>query len=56
MEQHRSVEADDELRQEQLEDDHDSEAPRIGEFLRTHLILISVAALLIVAAVAAGTI
>jgi membrane fusion protein, multidrug efflux system len=56
MDQHRSAEADDELRQEQLEDEHDSEPGGIGEFLRAHWISVSVAALVLIAAVAAGII
>ena len=56
MDQHRSAEADDELRQEQLEDEHDSEPGSIGEFLRAHWISVSVAALVLIAAVAAGII
>ena len=56
MDQHRSAEADDELRQEQLEDEHKSEPGSIGEFLRAHWISVSVAALVLIAAVAAGII
>ena len=56
MDQHRSAEADDELRQEQLEDEHDSEPGSFGEFLRAHWISASVAALVLIAAVAAGII
>jgi membrane fusion protein (multidrug efflux system) len=56
MDQHRSAEADDELRQEQLEDEHESEPGSIREFLRSHWIAVSVAALVLTAAVAAGII
>ena len=56
MDQHRSAEADDELRQEQLEDEHDLESGSFGEFLRAHWIWASVAALVLIAAVAAGII
>ena len=56
MDQHRSAEADDELRQERLEDEHDSEPRGIGEFLRAHWISVSVAALVLIAAVPAGII
>ena len=49
MDQHRSAEADDELRQEQLEDEHDSEPGSIGEFLRAHWISVSVSALVLIA-------
>lgn len=56
MDQHRSAEADDELRQEQLEDEHESEPGSIREFLRSHWIAVSVASLVLTAAVAAGII
>ena len=47
--QHRSAEADDELRQEQLEDERELEPRGIGEFLRAHWISVSVAALVLIA-------
>lgn len=56
MDQHGPAEDDDKLRGGQAEEEQEAEPLRIGEFVRTHWILVSVAAILLVAAIIAGTI
>lgn len=55
MDQRRPADNDDKLRDDGAEDEHEAKPLRIGEFVRTHWLLVSIGAVIFVAATIAGT-